>query len=48
MDDDGEALVKETADLFYHLIVLMVERGLTLEQIGAELVSRGKKRREAK
>jgi len=46
-NDDGEALVKETADLFYHLTVLMVERGLTLEQIGAELGSRGKKRREA-
>jgi phosphoribosyl-ATP pyrophosphohydrolase/phosphoribosyl-AMP cyclohydrolase len=41
-NDDRDALVKETADLFYHLIVLMVERGLTLEQIGAELVSRGK------
>ena len=40
-NDDPDALVKEVADLFYHLIVLMVERGLTLEQIGAELVSRG-------
>ena len=46
-NNDRDALVRETADLFYHLIVLMVERGLTLEQIGAELVSRGK-RREAR
>ena len=43
-NEDLDNLVKEAADLFYHLIVLMVERGLTLEEIGDELVSRGKKR----
>ena len=43
-NDDREVLAKEASDLLYHLIVLMVERGLTLEEIGDELVSRGKKR----
>ena len=43
-NDDPEVLVKEVSDLLYHLVVLMVERGLTLDQIRSELVSRGKKR----
>src|SRR2546425_11747009 len=43
-NDDRGVLVKEASDLLYHLIVLIVERGLTLEQIRGELVSRGKKR----
>jgi len=37
-----DALIGETADLLYHLIVLLVERGLTLEQVGNELVARRK------
>jgi len=41
---DRAVLASETSDLFYHLIVLMVERGLTLQEIADELVSRGKKR----
>jgi len=41
---DPEVLAREASDLLYHLIVLMVERGLTLEQIRDELVSRRKKR----
>ena len=43
-NDDRAVLVKEASDLLYHLIVLIVERGLTLEQIRGELASRGKKR----
>ena len=43
-NDDPEVLAREASDLLYHLIVLMVERGLTLEQICDELVSRRKKR----
>lgn len=39
-NQDPEALARETADLLYHLIVLLVEKGLTLEQIRSELVSR--------
>lgn len=42
-NDDREILASEASDLLYHLIVLMVERGLTLHQIRDELVSRGKK-----
>lgn len=43
-NEDRGILAAEASDLLYHLIVLMVERGLTLEEIGDELVSRGKKR----
>jgi len=43
-NQDREGLVKEASDLLYHLIVLMVERGLTLNEISDELVNRGKKR----
>jgi phosphoribosyl-ATP pyrophosphohydrolase len=43
-NQDRGVLAVEVCDLLYHLIVLMVERGLTLEQICHELISRGKKR----
>jgi phosphoribosyl-ATP pyrophosphohydrolase/phosphoribosyl-AMP cyclohydrolase len=43
-NENPEVLAREASDLLYHLIVLMVERGLTLEEIRDELVSRGKKR----
>jgi phosphoribosyl-ATP pyrophosphohydrolase/phosphoribosyl-AMP cyclohydrolase len=43
-NEDPDALVKEVSDLLYHLVVLMVERGLTLDQIRSELISRGKKK----
>jgi phosphoribosyl-AMP cyclohydrolase / phosphoribosyl-ATP pyrophosphohydrolase len=36
------ALVSEASDLLYHLIVLFVERGLTLQQLSDELVARRK------
>jgi phosphoribosyl-ATP pyrophosphohydrolase/phosphoribosyl-AMP cyclohydrolase len=39
-DEDRDALVAETADLVYHLLVLLVERGLTLEALAAELARR--------
>lgn len=39
-NEDRELLTREAADLLYHLIVLMVDRGITLGQIGDELVSR--------
>jgi phosphoribosyl-ATP pyrophosphohydrolase/phosphoribosyl-AMP cyclohydrolase len=39
-DEDDAALTAETADLIYHLVVLMVERGLTLEAIAGELARR--------
>jgi len=42
-NEDSHALVRETSDLLYHLIVLLVERGLTLDQVSGELSSRRKK-----
>lgn len=39
-DEDPVALTSEMADLVYHLVVLMVERGLTLEALGGELARR--------
>jgi phosphoribosyl-ATP pyrophosphohydrolase/phosphoribosyl-AMP cyclohydrolase len=39
-DEDPAALASETADLVYHLVVLLVERGLTLEALAAELARR--------
>jgi phosphoribosyl-ATP pyrophosphohydrolase/phosphoribosyl-AMP cyclohydrolase len=41
-NDEREALVRESSDLLYHLLVLFVERGLTLDEIRAELLSRRK------
>jgi phosphoribosyl-ATP pyrophosphohydrolase/phosphoribosyl-AMP cyclohydrolase len=45
-NEDARALVAEASDLLYHLVVLLVERGVTLEQVSAELTSRGGQRRE--
>jgi phosphoribosyl-ATP pyrophosphohydrolase/phosphoribosyl-AMP cyclohydrolase len=39
-DGDLEALKAETADLLYHLVVMLVERGLTLEDVGRVLAHR--------
>lgn len=39
----GDArLVEETADLFYHLLVLLASRGLSLAEVEAELGRRHK------
>src|SRR5712692_1270447 len=42
-NDSRSALVKESSDLLYHLVVLLVERGLSLEDVRDELVRRRKK-----
>jgi phosphoribosyl-AMP cyclohydrolase / phosphoribosyl-ATP pyrophosphohydrolase len=39
-DGDDEALKSETADLLYHLVVMLVERGVTLEDVSRELTRR--------
>ena len=44
-NDDKDALVKESSDLLYHLIVLLVERGLSLDDVSAELHGRSTKGR---
>ena len=41
-NEDRSALVKETSDLLYHLVVLFVERGLSLAEVSDELRRRGK------
>src|SRR5438093_2550145 len=41
-NDDRTALGKEGADLLYHLVVLLVDRGVSLEEVGDELISRRK------
>jgi phosphoribosyl-ATP pyrophosphohydrolase/phosphoribosyl-AMP cyclohydrolase len=41
-NEDREALVRESSDLLYHLLVLFVERGVTLEEVGDELLNRRK------
>jgi len=38
--DDNEELIKEGADLLFHLMVLLKARGLGLEDITAELARR--------
>jgi phosphoribosyl-ATP pyrophosphohydrolase/phosphoribosyl-AMP cyclohydrolase len=42
-NEDRAALVKESSDLLYHLLVLFVDRGLTLEEVRDELFSRRRK-----
>ena len=42
-NDDSTRLVSETGDLIYHLLVLLVERGITLDEISRELKGRRKK-----
>jgi phosphoribosyl-AMP cyclohydrolase / phosphoribosyl-ATP pyrophosphohydrolase len=37
---DAARLVSETSDLIYHLLVLLVERGVTLDEISQELKER--------
>ena len=39
-NEDRGALAKESCDLLYHLIVLLVERGVTLSDVRDELVRR--------
>lgn len=45
-NEDAAAFASETSDLLYHLMVLMVERGVRLESIGEELARRGKEYKE--
>jgi phosphoribosyl-ATP pyrophosphohydrolase/phosphoribosyl-AMP cyclohydrolase len=42
-NEDRNALVKESSDLLYHLIVLFVERGISLGEVSAELRERAGK-----
>jgi phosphoribosyl-ATP pyrophosphohydrolase/phosphoribosyl-AMP cyclohydrolase len=39
-NEDAPALVAEVSDLLYHLLVLLVERGVKLEEVESELAGR--------
>lgn len=41
-NDSSQRIVEETADLLYHLIVTLVEKGVTLEEVHEELLKRQK------
>jgi len=43
-NEDKHALVSETADLLYHLLVLLVERGVSLDEVRDELSERRKEK----
>jgi phosphoribosyl-ATP pyrophosphohydrolase/phosphoribosyl-AMP cyclohydrolase len=45
-NEDKKQLIAETSDLLYHLLVLMVERDVNLEEIAAELRGREGQRTE--
>ena len=47
-EESDQRLVEETSDLLYHLVVLLVQRGVTLDQVRDELVKRRGKRRNDK
>ena len=46
-NEDKEPLVAESADLLYHLLVLLVSRGISLDELKVELISRRGKSRQA-
>jgi phosphoribosyl-ATP pyrophosphohydrolase/phosphoribosyl-AMP cyclohydrolase len=39
-NDSSQRIVEETADLLYHLLVMLAEKGVTLEELRAELDAR--------
>jgi phosphoribosyl-AMP cyclohydrolase / phosphoribosyl-ATP pyrophosphohydrolase len=41
-NNDSQRLISEVSDLVYHLIVLLVARGISLEEVGKELTQRRK------
>jgi phosphoribosyl-ATP pyrophosphohydrolase/phosphoribosyl-AMP cyclohydrolase len=47
-NEDGARLTAETADLMYHLLVLLVARGVSLTDIAAELGRRRKGQSESR
>lgn len=48
MNGSKEELVGEINDLIYHVLVLMVEKGITLEDVEAEMVRRSQKQHNLK
>lgn len=48
LSQSKDDLINEFGDLFYHMVVLMVEKGITLEEISAELERRSGKKHNLK
>ena len=48
LNGSKEDLVGEINDLIYHVLVLMVEKGITLEDVEAEMVRRSQKQHNLK
>jgi phosphoribosyl-ATP pyrophosphohydrolase/phosphoribosyl-AMP cyclohydrolase len=46
-NEDPHRLASEVSDLLYHLLVLLVERGVALDEIHGELARRGGKARQS-
>jgi phosphoribosyl-ATP pyrophosphohydrolase len=42
VSDDRQGLVKEAADLIYHLLVVLHARGISLDEVEAELGARSR------
>jgi phosphoribosyl-ATP pyrophosphohydrolase len=42
VSDDREGLVREAADVIYHLLVLLHARGISLDEVEAELGARSR------
>ena len=48
LNGSKEELVGEINDLIYHVLVLMLEKGITLEDVEAEMVRRSQKQHNLK
>ena len=48
LSQSNEELIGEINDLIYHLVVLMVEKGITLEDVEAEMIRRSGKQHNLK
>jgi len=47
-NEEPARLVSEVADLTFHLLVMLVEKGITIDQVNAELLSRAKEKSRRK
>lgn len=48
LSQSNDELIGELNDLFYHLVVLMVEKGITLEDVEREMIRRTQKQHNLK
>ena len=47
-ENNNEEIINELGDLFYHVLVLMAQKGITLEEVNKELEKRSKKKNNLK